>query len=104
MQRASQIRDFRVNRHADGTARDTYVQSGNGGLLKPYSPVRYPEVSTFRIQNVYNPPSPILKPRGVYYHSDGKGRDSYIESNSGGLNGFCSLPDATQAFKKSLRT
>ena len=96
-------RDLRVNYHADGTARDTYVQSGNGGLVKPYSPVKAPPVTTFGLPKIYQAPSPVLRARGVYYHSDGKGRDHYIETNSGGLNGYGNLFDSTENFKRSLR-
>ena len=60
-------------------------------------------MTTFSTRQNFSPPSPVLKPRGVYYQSDGKGRDSYIETNSGGLNGFANLLKPSEAFKKSLR-
>ena len=103
MLKAPYHRDLRVNYQADGTARDTYVQSGNGGLLKPYAPVKAPPVTTFGLPSIYQSPSPVLKARGVYYHSDGKGRDAYIETNSGGLNGYATLLDSTEFFKRTLR-
>ena len=67
MNAAPYHRDLRVNYPPDGTARDTYVQSGNGGLAQPYSPVKYPAVTTFATRQNFNPPSPLVKPRGVYY-------------------------------------
>ena len=40
----------------------------------------------------------------MYYHSDGSGRDNYIEVNSGGLNYIHKHLEYREAFKKSLRS
>ena len=45
----------------------------------------------------------MIKPRGVFYHSDGSGRDTYIGSNSGGLNNYTGQQEYREAFKRSLR-
>ena len=94
---------FRVNYFADGTGRDTFVKTDNGGFYKANTPVKAPAVTRLAPKNYYVPPSPIIKSRGVYYRSDGSGRDNYIEMNSGGLNNCFRHAEYRTAFKNSLR-
>ena len=52
----------------------------------------------------YEPPAPVMKSRGVQYHSDGSGRDSYIGFNTGGLTVYGSKTvDYVTQFKQGLR-
>ena len=94
---------FRVNYFNDGTGRDTFVKVDHGGFFKAYSPVKASPITTFHTKRIYVPPSPVIKSRGVYYHSDGSGRDNYIEMNSGGLNNCGKMLEYRDAFKASLR-
>ena len=69
--------------YGDGTGRDTYVVTNNGGLThenKPYM-MRRPHKPVMTKRN--HTPSRDAVP--VIYHADGSGRDSYCVSNSGGL-------------------
>ena len=77
---------FRVNYHTDGSGRDTFVSHNNGGFFKAYQPIKAMPVGAFVQKRSYCPPRPAIVSRGIYYHSDGTGRDNYIECNSGGLN------------------
>ena len=95
---------FRVNYFADGTGRDTFVKNDNGGFYKAYEPVRAVPVTSFTSKRQYAPPAPVMKSRGVYYHSDGSGRDSYVCVNAGGLTSVGRQTEYRDAFKKSLRT
>ncbi|CAI2380273.1 unnamed protein product [Moneuplotes crassus] len=70
----------------DGTGRDTYIKSDNGGMTSVISPVKWPEVGTFTTKNQYASPSPTKPIPIVYYRSDGSGRDNYITSSSGGFH------------------
>ena len=92
-----------VNYWADGTGRDTFVKTDNGGFYKFYEPVKSAAVTSFVAKRQWVPPSPIIKSRGVYYRSDGSGRDAYIESNSGGLNNQFRHNEYRERFKASLR-
>ena len=38
---------FHVNYFADGTGRDTFVQTDNGGFFKAYTPAHSPPVTSF---------------------------------------------------------
>ena len=77
---------FRVNYHSSGTGRDTFVKYNNGGFFKAYHPVKAAPGGSFVRNRNYVRPAPAKEAGGVYYHSDGTGRDNYIEVNSGGLN------------------
>ena len=103
---ASQVRPngFRVNYNADGTGRDTFVNTDNGGFYKAFSPCSQPEVTSFVQRRRYDKPSPVIKSRGVQYHSDGSGRDSYIGFNAGGLTAYGSKTvHSLGHFTRSLR-
>ena len=95
---------FRVNYFSDGTGRDTFVKGDNGGFFKAYHPVPASPVTTFYTKKEYTPPAPVIKSRGVFYHSDGTGRDSYVCVNAGGLTGLGKVERYTDTFKSSLRT
>lgn len=43
-----------------------------------YEPFRQPEIGTFTSRKRYDNPAPVIHAKGVYYHSDGTGRDGYI--------------------------
>ena len=95
---------FRVNYFSDGTGRDTFVKTNNGGFYKGYKPAPAPPVTSFMSRRRYEPPAPVMKSRGVQYHSDGTGRDSYIGFNAGGLTVYGSkIVDNVTAFKSDLR-
>ena len=79
---------FRVNYFADGTGRDTFVKTDNGGFFKAYHPVPAMPVTSFVQRKRYEPPAPVMHSKGVQYHSDGTGRDSYIGFNKGGLAAY----------------
>ena len=86
----------------DGSGRDTYVVSNNGGLTNMMKPnmMKRPFVSTLKNRNA----GPIKDAVPITYHSDGTGRDSYVISNSGGLYqdyGGSHRPDVR--FQQSLR-
>ena len=76
---------FRVHYFADGTGRDTFVKMDNGGFFNAYKPAPAYPVTSFTQKRRYDPPAPVIHSRGVQYHSDGTGRDSYIGFNKGGL-------------------
>ena len=92
-----------MNYFADGTGRDTFVKNDNGGFFKAYHPVPASPVTTFRTKRKYDPPAPVMKSRGVFYHSDGTGRDSYVTVNAGGLTNYGRVETYTDRFKSSLR-
>ena len=95
---------FRVNYHADGTGRDTFVGTDNGGFYAAFSPCSQPQVTSFVAKRRYEKPSPVIKSRGVQYHSDGSGRDSYIGFNAGGLTAYGSKTvHSLGHFTRSLR-
>ena len=95
---------FRVNYFADGTGRDTFVKTDNGGFFKAYAPAPAPPVTSFVTKRRYDKPAPVMKSRAVFYHSDGSGRDNYITINAGGLaNPGSKTIDYVTSFKQSLR-
>ena len=67
MLRASQREAFHVHYPPDGTGRDSYMKINNGGMTVTYSPKKADPVTSFRTLTSYQPPSPIIKPRAVYY-------------------------------------
>ena len=56
---------FRVNYFADGTGRDTFVKTDNGGFFKGYSPAQANPVTSFVQRRRYDPPAPVIHSRGV---------------------------------------
>jgi hypothetical protein len=53
---------------------------------------------------VRQPPAPVVHSKHVYYRANGTGRDSYIETTSGGQNKIChATRDYREVFKKTLR-
>ena len=95
---------FRINYLPDGTGRDTFKINNNGGFYKPYTPATALPVTSFVTRKSYSSPSPPLNARGFHYHSDGKGRDRYVEIDSGGLNKNFTVLSSSDAFRRSLRT
>jgi hypothetical protein len=70
----------------NGTGRDTYIYENHGGFTKMYQPISWPKVGTFQSAKYYvRPrPAPVIHAKPVYYRANGGGRDSYIETTSGG--------------------
>jgi hypothetical protein len=56
---------FRVNYFADGTGRDTFVKTDNGGFYKPYAPAPAAPVTTFMTRKQCAAPAPVMKAKGV---------------------------------------
>jgi hypothetical protein len=91
-----------ANYFGDGSGRDSYVVTNNGGLanIDKVGMLSRPYRNTLRNRNH----SPQKEPLPVYYHSDGSGRDSYVVNNAGGLAtdyGSSHRPDVN--FLQSLR-
>jgi hypothetical protein len=52
-------------------------------------PVKWPIIGSLtahkpHVHNIRQPQNPVVHPKNVYYRADGSGRDSYIETTSGG--------------------
>ena len=93
-----------MNYFADGTGRDTFVKTDNGGFFKGYKPAPAYPVTSFVQKRRYDPPAPCIHSRAVQYHSDGTGRDSYINFNKGGLSVYGSkVEHHMDTYKRSLR-
>ena len=56
---------FRVNYFADGTGRDTFVKTDNGGFFKAFTPAKAPPVTSFAQRRRYDPPAPVIHSRAV---------------------------------------
>ena len=75
--------------HINGTGRDTYIQSNNGGFSQHHKGSVFPQPGTFR-QSVYksnihhNKYAPT-EGKKAHYIQNGGGRDSYILMNHGGF-------------------
>ena len=84
----------------DGTGRDSYVITSNGGLAGIDKPHMMRRTLKNPKDNSLTPLKPVMP---VNYRADGTGRDTYVVSNSGGLvyDYRCTLVDAT--FKGGLR-
>lgn len=62
----------------DGTGRDYYVKTNDGGLNRN-SEVRTFMGGKFLVKNTQRHPVwPVMEAKAVYYRSDGTGRDSYV--------------------------
>lgn len=71
---------------SDGTGRDGYVESNNGGFSVSRPKIIIQGTSYKRFgHSPSGPCSPRVDPMPVEYHSDGSGRDGYIVFNSGGF-------------------
>lgn len=84
----------------DGTGRDTYVVTSNGGLAN----VDKPHMMRRALKNPKDNSITPMKPLAAnIYRADGSGRDTYVVSNSGGLvYDFRGVP-VDQQFKGMLR-
>ena len=66
----------------DGTGRDTYVETDNGGITEnKYIGPNKVKLSPGAMwtKGVYDPPMPVMHAKPIYYRPDGSGRDVYIE-------------------------
>ena len=83
----SVIKTKYVQYFADGSGRDSYINSNSGGfskIIKPNS--NYNRYKIIKPQSSYSSVKNIPKESWtVRYKSDGSGRDSYILQGSGGL-------------------
>ena len=61
----------------DGTGRDTYIVSNNGGFFARRKPL-LKEIGTFPQRIKSCDKAPVLSGKSVIYQSDGSGRDSYV--------------------------
>jgi len=91
-----------LNYFGDGSGRDTYVVTNNGGSMNSskHGMLRRPFKNTLHNRDL----SPKLEAMPVNYHSDGTGRDSYVVANGGGL--ICDYFGSSRAdvnFVNSLR-
>lgn len=64
-----------VNYLTDGTGRDTYIGTTNGGF---YPGKTYDLEDSFVALNK-NPSLPVIRSKINLYHTDGTGRDTYIK-------------------------
>ena len=75
--------------NTDGNGRDRYIAINSGGFIannNTASPDYIWRTGTNLSTKVsYKSVSPYVKSPNFHYHSDGRGRDSYIYSNGGGL-------------------
>ena len=75
--------------NTDGNGRDRYIAINSGGFISnnnTVSPDNIRRTGTNLYTKVsYKSVSPYVKSPNFHYHSDGRGRDSYIYSNGGGL-------------------
>ena len=75
--------------NTDGNGRDRYIAINSGGFItnnNTVSPDYIRRTGTNLFTKVsYKSVSPYVKSPNFHYHSDGRGRDSYIYSNGGGL-------------------
>lgn len=82
----------------DGWGRDSYILTDNGGIFKSGS--RLSKYQAFKHSTSSCSQSPPIIARSTAYLSDGKGRDSYISTNYGGL---VNLYGSQTVFEKTLR-
>ena len=75
--------------NTDGNGRDRYIAINSGGFISnnnTVSPDNIRRTGTNLYTKVsYKSVSPYVKSPNFHYRSDGRGRDSYIYSNGGGL-------------------
>lgn len=91
---------------ADGSGRDSYVITNNGGLTAGRLWNQKDSKTFFMTSQKYfkrESPSPRKEAMPFEYRSDGSGRDSYILHNSGGLKNKMSGLTSDKLFKSTLR-
>jgi len=75
--------------NTDGNGRDMYIAINSGGFItnnNSASPDYIRRTGTnLSTRIIYKSVSPYAKSPNFHYHSDGRGRDSYIYCNGGGL-------------------
>ena len=94
--------------HINGTGRDTYIQSNNGGFSQQHRGSVFPTPGTFRQavyrsnmhQNKYAP----TEGKKAHYVQNGGGRDSYILMNHGGFTSPNFGPSSAKTFYTGLRS
>eukprot|EP00831_Metopus_contortus_P085041 TRINITY_DN9792_c0_g1_i1.p1 TRINITY_DN9792_c0_g1~~TRINITY_DN9792_c0_g1_i1.p1 ORF type:complete len:277 (-),score=27.24 TRINITY_DN9792_c0_g1_i1:6-836(-) len=89
---------------SNGTGRDGYISSNSGGLIAPRKVSLPPISGSFPRSPYYRERSPRMEAKGVFYHSNGTGRDSYITVSSGGLHIPTRFGLSQQSFFKTLRS
>eukprot|EP00347_Sterkiella_histriomuscorum_P004546 403360052 len=73
--------------NANGSGRDTYIYSNNGGLTGAHQTNIQPPIGTFSspMKKHVTVKRPLINSKSIHYHSNGTGRDSYIMINQGGF-------------------
>ena len=88
---------------SNGGGRDGYIATNSGGLIAPIENKTTFELGTFMKSIQYKEKSPRIDSKGVYYHSDGTGRDSYVVVSSGGLVKAANAGEYKSTFYQQLR-
>lgn len=88
----------------DGTGRDHFITTCNGGFTPGRVSNKFYSSSFFSRRNGNNSPSPRKEATSTTYRSNGSGRDSYIISNSGGLVHDFRGNSSDRMFKSTLRS
>ena len=93
--------------NTDGTGRDTYIGSNNGGFSVMNQATKQPLGGSFgptvgRRSYIFGGSPTGAKP--VHYPINGTGRDSYIFNNDGGLSNSYITRNARDAYVGSLRS
>ena len=77
-----------VHYPTNGTGRDTYIHNYNGGFTLENKPIKWPAVGSIsqkpHTHAIKAKPNPVIHTKNVFYRANGTGRDSYIETTSGG--------------------
>lgn len=78
---------YTTNYHIDGTGRDTYIASDNGGFYIRSEASKAADLGSFmctkpKLAHNY---SKSIPQKYVFYTTNGSGRDSYIASTNGGF-------------------
>mmetsp|Transcript_14153 Transcript_14153/g.20702 ORF Transcript_14153/g.20702 Transcript_14153/m.20702 type:complete len:147 (+) Transcript_14153:30-470(+) len=86
----------------DGTGRDSYIATNNGGFFPAKRVMEEYPVSSLRPKRCIVPNASNTPHRIVRYHSNGTGRDSYITTCSGGFQSMSNSERSTR-FEANLR-
>lgn len=87
--------------------RDSYIYLDNGGFTSMHNAVKWPSKGSIYEKPSYfkAKPNPVMEAKNIFYKPDGSGRDTYVETTSGGsFNTLQSNYDFRSRFMASLRT
>lgn len=78
-----------IHYHNNGTGRDSYIYSNNGGFSIENKGTIFPKPGNMEVEKRMGPSASLkFSPsngRAIHYNQDGSGRDSYIHHNHGGF-------------------